>query len=50
VIDVDPGGDIPAWIANMFAAMAPWHSYNNFRKIIISQEDERITIPFIEDY
>lgn len=50
VLDIDPGGYVPAWVANMFSAQAPWHSYNNFRKSIISQGEDRITVPFISDF
>jgi len=50
IIDLNPGGDIPAWIANMFAAKAPWETYNNFRNRIIAQGKNRITVPFIMDY
>jgi len=49
-IDVDPGGSIPAWITNMFAAMAPWHTYNNLREIIKAQGNDRVTVSFIADY
>jgi len=50
VLDIDPGGYVPAWVANMFSALAPWHSYNNFRNSIIYQGEERITVPFITDF
>lgn len=50
IIDVDPGGVVPAWITNMFAAQAPWHTYNNLRERIIAQGKNRISVPFIEDY
>jgi hypothetical protein len=50
IIDVDPGGEIPAWITNMFAAQAPWQTYNSFREQIITQGEDRITVPFIEDF
>ena len=50
IIDLNPGGDIPAWVANMFAAKAPWQTYNEFRKRIIAQGENRITVPFIQDY
>ena len=49
-IDVDPGGAVPAWIANMFAAQAPWQTYNALRERIKAQGEHRITVPFIEDY
>lgn len=50
ILDVDPGGAVPAWIANIFAAQAPWHTYNNFVQLVIAQGDNRISVPFIEDY
>ena len=50
IIDVDPGGAVPAWIANMFAAQAPWHTFNNLRERIKAQGENRITVPYIEDY
>ena len=50
VIDVDPGGAVPAWISNMFAALAPWHTFNTIRERIKAQGDNRITVPFIKDY
>lgn len=50
VIDLNPGGSVPPWIANMFAARAPWETYNNFRNRIIAQGEKRITVPFIQDY
>lgn len=31
VIHVDPGGDIPAFIANIFSANTPWHTFSNFK-------------------
>ena len=50
VLDVDPGGEIPAWVSNMFAALAPWNTYNNLRNRLISQGNKRVTVPFIEDF
>lgn len=50
VLDINPGGDIPAWIANVFAAQAPWQTYNNFRNRVIEEGDERSSVSFIEDY
>lgn len=50
IIDVDPGGSVPAWIANMFAAQAPWHTYNNLREQIKGQGENRISVDYIEDY
>ena len=50
IIDLNPGGAIPAWVANMFAAKAPWQTYYDFRERIIAQGENRITVPFIQDY
>jgi hypothetical protein len=50
IIDVDPGGTAPAWIVNMFAAQTPWNTYNNLRERIKSQGENRISVPYIEDY
>jgi hypothetical protein len=50
VLDIDPGGSVPAWLTNMFAAMAPWHTYNNLRDQIIAQGEDRKSLPFIENY
>jgi START domain-containing protein len=50
VLDIDPGGEVPAWIANLFSAQAPWYTYKNLKDRIKAQGEERITVPFIEDY
>ncbi len=50
VLDIDPGGEVPAWIANMFAAQAPWQTYYNLRNRLIKQGKKRIKVDFIKDY
>ncbi|MEN8251253.1 MAG: START domain-containing protein [Bacteroidota bacterium] len=50
IMDIDPGGYVPPWIANMFAAMAPWNTFKSFRNNIIEQGENRVTVPFIMDY
>ena len=37
-LQVNPGGDIPAFIANMFAANTPWNTFYNFRNKLESNE------------
>ena len=32
ILHVNPGGGIPAFIANMFAANSPWNTFKNFRQ------------------
>ena len=50
VLDVDPGGEVPAWLVNIFAANTPWNTYVNFRKLIKAQGENRIEVGFIENY
>jgi len=38
ILQVDPGGDIPPVLANLFAANTPWNTFNNFRKMLESKE------------
>ena len=49
-LDIDPGGELPAWLVNMFGANAPWNSYNDFRKQIIAQGLLRKEVDFIQNY
>jgi hypothetical protein len=49
-MEINPGGYVAPWIANMFAAVAPWNTFNNFRNNIIRQGENRITVPFVEDF
>lgn len=50
VIHVDPGGDIPAFIANMFAANTPWHTFSNFRRKLESGQFKEVDSLLIENY
>lgn len=38
ILQVDPGGDIPPILANMFAANTPWNTFNNFRNLLRSKD------------
>ena len=49
-LDINPGGEVPAWIINMFAANAPWQTYVNFRDQVINQGDTRIEVDFIKNF
>ena len=49
-LDVNPGGEVPAWVINFFAPNAPWHTYNNFRELIKAQGTNRIEVPFIQNF
>lgn len=50
VLDIDPGGEVPAWLINMFAANTPYNTYHNFRQQIIEQGDKRQEVNFIQNY
>lgn len=50
VIHVDPGGDIPAFIANVFSTNTPWHTFNNFRIKLANDEFDEIENLPIENY
>ena len=49
-LDVDPGGEVPAWLVNMFAANTPYNTYINFRDQIIEQGSNRQEVDFILNY
>ncbi len=34
VLQIDPGGEIPPFIANLFAANTPWSTFNAFRNLL----------------
>ncbi len=38
ILQVDPGGDIPALLANIFAANTPWNTFNNFKNMLEAKE------------
>lgn len=50
VIHVDPGGEVPAFLTNMFAAQTPWHTFNNYRERLESGIYDKKEIPFIKNY
>lgn len=50
VIHVDPGGDVPAFLANMFAAQTPWQTFKNYRERLNSLKNENAYVPFIKNY
>ena len=46
-LQVDPGGDIPAWAVNMFAAQGPIETFKNMRRELESAKYKNATFPFI---
>ncbi|MCB0494522.1 MAG: hypothetical protein KDC79_00175 [Cyclobacteriaceae bacterium] len=50
VLHVDPGGEVPAFLANMFASQTPWQTFKNYRDRLESGNTTKIPIPFIRNY
>jgi START domain len=46
---VDPGGNVPATLVNMFSAKGPIESFNNLRKQTTLKEYANAVIPFIQN-
>jgi len=46
---VDPGGNIPAWLINMFAAKGPLESFRNLRTHLQKPGYSNLHLPFITD-
>jgi hypothetical protein len=57
-VEVDPGGSIPGWIANMFVAKGPFETFgnlgkklkNNSRESKIKRQKAKIKRPVIISY
>jgi len=49
-IHVDIGGEIPAIIANLFAAQTPWQTFFNYRKRLADGKISGDEILFVENY
>ena len=40
VIHVDPGGQIPTWIANLFSTQGPYETFKNLKDRLEHQKDK----------
>jgi len=49
ILQVDPGGMVPAWLINLFAARGPIESFKNLRKQVKKDIYNRVKIDFITD-
>ncbi|MDH5366951.1 MAG: START domain-containing protein [Cyclobacteriaceae bacterium] len=49
-IHVDPGGEVPAFIVNLFAVQGPWQTYKNYRDLLSTGAISDSEIDFIENY
>ena len=48
-LQVDPGGNIPAWLINLFAAKGPYESFKNLRTQLQKPAYVNAHLPFIVD-
>lgn len=48
-VSANPGGSIPAWIANSFAVDQPFESLKNLRQVVKMEKYQGQTISFIQD-
>lgn len=49
VLQVDPGGMVPAWLINLFATKGPFESFKNLRLQVKKPVYSRVVLPFIRD-
>ncbi len=49
VLQVDPGGMVPAWLINLFATRGPFESFKNLRLQVKKPAYSRVILPFIKD-
>ncbi|MEO5681730.1 MAG: START domain-containing protein [Chitinophagaceae bacterium] len=48
-LQVDPGGNVPAWLINMFAAKGPYETFKRLREQVKKPAYSRVSFPFIKD-
>ena len=48
-LQVDPGGNIPAWLINLFAAKGPYESFKSLRAQLQKPAYADVHLPFIVD-
>lgn len=49
VLQVDPGGSVPAWLINMFATKGPLESFINLRNQVKKPVYSQASFPFVKD-
>jgi hypothetical protein len=47
LISIDPGGDVPSWIVNLFIEQAPEESVTHLRKVVALPEYKNARMPFL---
>jgi START domain len=48
-IQVDPGGNVPAWLINLFAAKGPYESFRNLKQHLQKPQYSTVRLPFISN-
>lgn len=48
-LDVNPGGEVPAWIVNMFSVEGPYESLTNMKKLLAENKYESVKFDFIKN-
>lgn len=49
LLEVDPGGTIPAWLINMFATKGPFETFKNLRQQVKKPRYDKVTLAFIRN-
>ncbi len=49
ILQVNPGGTVPAWLINMFATKGPFESFKNLRNQVKKAAYNNASLPFIRD-
>ncbi|MBL0358942.1 MAG: START domain-containing protein [Chitinophagaceae bacterium] len=49
VLQVDPGGSVPAWLINMFATKGPFETFQKLRRQVKKDLYNRVSLPYIKD-
>ncbi len=49
VLQVDPGGLVPAWLINLFATRGPFESFEKLRVQVKKSAYNQVNLPFIKD-
>ena len=47
-MQIDPGGNIPAWLVNMFIDTTPYHTLVNLREFLKKEKYQNKTFSFIK--
>ena len=47
-MQIDPGGSIPSWLANMFVDDSPYNTLLNLKTLMESSDYEKQTFEFID--